>query len=696
MNLRKRTSKNLLFEKPHEKKITQILTLSFSVLLILSLGMTGISSYFITKANIKSDFIKSSSQVLSQTQKYLETRNTTVDITYSHMYSDNDFMKLISNIPSSESTRIKTSEAIMQKLKYYTINNTFNLISGITFYSPYGLTSSFPDIPRTISESDEEMNNIKKESWYEKVIDMDGKPYWLAPHEEKIIEGHPDSYLSSISVIRDESGNNILGILKIDIKASTLNQIIKNINVSENEIIMIINSNKEIVAENNSSLLEDQTYENIYSAVENTSNKSFSLNNNGTQYYGTYISSDSNDWKYIMLVPEKELTATASNIQKYTSIITIIFLVIGIVITIVISNSIKKPIYNLIDLTRELSIGNFTTNSNYYPIEELNSLNENFNVMIKKLTLMMKKTKDISKDTTNTSLHLANLTENITQTSKEISSAMEQIASASNDQVQNTLDCIDAANLLSNNINLIVQNVKSVIIDSEKNMKIVNNSKKIVSTLSDTSSINNKNIANITDTISDLNDSTQNILYILNQINDITEQTNLLALNASIEAARAGESGKGFAVVADEIRILSESSQKSAIEINNILNTIKEKIKYTLNIVNKTKLDFDNETLQVQDTVKSFELINNSIIHTKQSMTETIATLTAIEESKDKLLNNMNSIESATEHNASATEEVMASMETQIASNQDISNLSQDLNLKAEMLIRELENFKIE
>ena len=696
MNLRKRTSKNLLFEKPHEKKITQILTLSFSVLLILSLGMTGISSYFITKANVKSDFIKSSSQVLSQTQKYLETRNTTVDITYSHMYSDNDFMKLISNIPSSESTRIKTSEAIMQKLKYYTINNTFNLISGITFYSPYGLTSSFPDIPRTISESDEEMNNIKKESWYEKVIDMDGKPYWLAPHEEKIIEGHPDSYLSSISVIRDESGNNILGILKIDIKASTLNQIIKNINVSENEIIMIINSNKEIVAENNSSLLEDQTYENIYSAVENTSNKSFSLNNNGTQYYGTYISSDSNDWKYIMLVPEKELTATASNIQKYTSIITIIFLVIGIVITIVISNSIKKPIYNLIDLTRELSIGNFTTNSNYYPIEELNSLNENFNVMIKKLTLMMKKTKDISKDTTNTSLHLANLTENITQTSKEISSAMEQIASASNDQVQNTLDCIDAANLLSNNINLIVQNVKSVIIDSEKNMKIVNNSKKIVSTLSDTSSINNKNIANITDTISDLNDSTQNILYILNQINDITEQTNLLALNASIEAARAGESGKGFAVVADEIRILSESSQKSAIEINNILNTIKEKIKYTLNIVNKTKLDFDNETLQVQDTVKSFELINNSIIHTKQSMTETIATLTAIEESKDKLLNNMNSIESATEHNASATEEVMASMETQIASNQDISNLSQDLNLKAEMLIRELENFKIE
>ena len=54
--------------------------------------------------------------------------------------------------------------------------------------------------------------------------------------------------------------------------------------------------------------------------------------------------------------------------------------------------------------------------------------------------------------------------------------------------------------------------------------------------------------------------------------------------------------------------------------------------------MNKAKLDFDKETLQVQDTVKSFESINSSIIHTKQSMTETLSNLTAIEESKNKLL----------------------------------------------------------
>ena len=98
MQSEKSETKNLLQKKLSGQKITHILIVAFSALLILSLSVTGVCSYFITKANVKKDFINSSTEILNQTKKYIEVMNTTVDITYSQMYSDKDFMNLIGNI----------------------------------------------------------------------------------------------------------------------------------------------------------------------------------------------------------------------------------------------------------------------------------------------------------------------------------------------------------------------------------------------------------------------------------------------------------------------------------------------------------------------------------------------------------------------------------------------------------------------
>ncbi len=83
-------------------------------------------------------------------------------------------------------------------------------------------------------------------------------------------------------------------------------------------------------------------------------------------------------------------------------------------------------------------------------------------------------------------------------------------------------------------------------------------------------------VADASSQVRALDDQSQQISAILEVLNTIAEQTNLLALNATIEAARAGEHGKGFAVVASEVRELANRSARSASEIAEVLDAIRE------------------------------------------------------------------------------------------------------------------------
>lgn len=126
--------------------------------------------------------------------------------------------------------------------------------------------------------------------------------------------------------------------------------------------------------------------------------------------------------------------------------------------------------------------------------------------------------------------------------------------------------------------------------------------------IASSSSVLSENIADIVKQTTDITGLIEKTNTILGFINQTANTSRILGLNASIEAARAGENGKGFAVVANEIRKMAENSAKAVVDTKQILSSIQEKIKVLLNKtqeISNISLAQASATQEISATVQS-------------------------------------------------------------------------------------------
>lgn len=130
------------------------------------------------------------------------------------------------------------------------------------------------------------------------------------------------------------------------------------------------------------------------------------------------------------------------------------------------------------------------------------------------------------------------------------------------------------------------------------------------------------NIVRVTDDLNFINGELANSAEQSNQfiektdemtraVNKITQQIKILGLNANIEAARAGEHGRGFSVVATEVQKMSDSTSDFALQISELLRSLKvENTKISseinkLNTISETQHDITHKAKNIVDELKN-------------------------------------------------------------------------------------------
>lgn len=382
-------------------------------------------------------------------------------------------------------------------------------------------------------------------------------------------------------------------------------------------------------------------------------------------FYSPIILDDGTFWGMAFAgEPQDEVENTVSGIVMLVIWIAIGIALVASAIVIIVAMIIRKNMAATAAAMEILSGGDIRTKINAKSsIAELNDIISAADLIQSNLESTMERVNENMQNLTREMGEVSDAVYTSNEAKNGITAAVEELAKGSMEMaesVQNTatrmsemgVEIEDIASL-SGEAN---QNADKVISISSKAKE---NLTSLIKANKDTAQISDE----VADGIMDAGRAVEEINKATQVITDIAAQTNLLSLNASIEAARAGEAGRGFAVVAGEISNLAAQSDKSAKEIQEIVQNIIETSNKNTNLAKKIKDSVASEGTVLADVNESFNEVTNCIDVTTANITEIKNKTVSLDKAKNSVLDEVSTLSSISEENAASTQETNASTE---------------------------------
>ena len=366
-----------------------------------------------------------------------------------------------------------------------------------------------------------------------------------------------------------------------------------------------------------------------------------------------------------LIMDRQEYEANISSARINAAIVGFIVFAIGLVVAYIVAYQITMPLTQTVTAMREIADGegDLTRRLTVKGSNELTALAKAFNDFAEKVRSALEQ--------------VLNASGELKGESKEVSSLMRSLekgTSTQKDEITSAATAINematAIHEVSNNSTLAASEAESV---HEKSLEAT----EALAKASDSIEQLDRAIQEANDIIGNVNVESQNIGTVIEVIGSIAEQTNLLALNAAIEAARAGEQGRGFAVVADEVRTLASRTQESTAEINQIIESLQNKVSQAVDSIKKSRVQANHSVELTQGSAKS---VTNAATSASEIRDKNFFIASAVEEQtyvSEEINKNTNKIDELASASSFTVEKTLFAVEKV---NQSVSKLDETLS----------------
>ncbi len=538
--------------------------------------------------------------------------------------------------------------------------------------------------------------DARKRSWYTNAIKSSKISYAITYADEA---NGWKNLVSPSMPIKSKDGS-LLGVISGDVDISSLDEIVKQVEVKEtgygilidNTGVILSHPDKNMIAKN---ISENNELKELKTELLNEKSGYKPYTVDGEKKFLAFDTIPSTSWILAIVVPEKEIYAPLASIQIKYLIMNIVGILTIILFALYFSRQITNPINKLIKGATVISNGDLTTKVNLTTKDEIGQLATAFNDMSYNFRNVVCEIVDSSEQVATSSKEFTLTSQQMALVSEEIAKTIEKIANGATVQLAQTEKGSLSTVSLGTQMNQNQEHLNELIASQEHIEVLIDDGFKAIKTLTEKTDDSNNAIQEVYEGILDTNKSSEYIGQSSQVISSIAAQTNLLALNAAIEAARAGDAGKGFGVVAEEIKKLAEQSSQSTKEIDKAVRALKSNSQFSVQTIKKVLKIIEQQTEGVKLAENKYRQIYEAIINSKKAISNISNSSESMENQKTIILNIIQELSQIAIENAAGTEQTAASAEEQVASMEEFFVKSEDLANLSIKLHESISNFKI-